>query len=126
MRAGQGAGRAALAAVALVALLGGCDTLAEVDVGPPRFELTADMTAGAVGDTFVIGFEAEGSLLLGVDVDYGDGSTERFPLTGSLRASGSAEHVYREPGSYRVTGVLRDGASERVDELTIEVTPAGS
>jgi hypothetical protein len=106
-------------------------------------ELRPSVTTLAVGDTLDVTFVAEGTGLLRVVVDYGDGvadttrvgsfteiednvygvpdSKDTVTYPGPLGVEGDRRHVYTSPGSYFVVGSAVGAAGRVTDSVSINV-----
>jgi len=116
-----------ITAVLLVAAAAsaGCSDLTFVGGDPAAFELTIEGSATPlVGDTAAFRYQASGTSLSGVILEYGDGVADSIGTFGAVTASGVAVHTYAEAGSYVVEGRLEDAVQGVVrDEVTVEVLP---
>ncbi len=115
---------------ALVALLPAvaCSSIDPIERGPTTVTLTADRPAAATGEDIEFSFSGTGSSINALQLDYGDGASERVEAFGATTMSGRRTHAYTEPGSYTVTATLEDAFTGNVsDDLTVQInTPAGS
>ena len=80
---------------ALLAVASGCSS-SSTDVGEPlSITLTVDRTTGlAAVDTFSFHYEATGTDILGVVLDFGDGQADSLSALGAARAGATRNHVY--------------------------------
>jgi len=116
--------RSGVAAVVLAALVAwGCSDITVTGAKPLTFTLDADRTSAPTGVEIEFRFEATGSYLNGVILQYGDGAGDSIPMNGAQTASGHRRHAYDAAGQYQVIGVLED-ASEgmRSDTLLVDIT----
>ena len=81
------------------------DTL---DPLPFEAPLQANRATVAPADTITFMVAAKGGSLLGVEVDYADGSTDMFPTSGARTASVTFRHSYRVAGTYDVKATVTD------------------
>ena len=93
-------------AVALVILCAAC--LGKLEPLPFQVAITASKTIAAVGDTVYFSVNATGGRLLGVQMDYADGSTEDYNTGGAQRANVSFKHVFQTIGSFLVVATVGD------------------
>ncbi len=119
------AGRMALVAAAALAVAGtaACSS-SSLEIGS---ELSLELDAPAsvpLADSLVIQYDARGRSLLGLVVEYGDGTADSVAFVGSQSAGGRLAHKYSESGEYRVTGRVQDGVEgTTMADVTVSVTP---
>ena len=116
--------RTGVAAVVLAALMAwGCSDIKITGAKPLTFTLDADRTSAPVGVEIEFHFEATGTYLNGVILEYGDGASDSIVMNGAQTASGRRKHAYDDAGTYQVIGTLED-ASEgpRTATLSVEIT----
>lgn len=112
--------------LALVALLaGGCTS---VDV-PDSRELTIDIIATpesvVVGEQIEVRASAEGTSLVRIDFEFGDGATATSVTHGAQTAETVEEHAYEEAGTYTVTATAVETAGDTAQaQLTVTVSEA--
>ncbi len=91
----------------------------------PRITVQAPTGLQTVGQpvsfTVTTTVETGGAPIRSVSVDYGDGTSDSL---GSLTGSTTVQHVYRSPGTYRVTATVTDVAGERGETATTVVIQA--
>ncbi len=103
-------------------ILGSCSDIATDGPQPLALEFTASLESTTVGQSVAFSFSATGGWLIGLTLDYGDGTTESVPGHGSHALNGTREHAWEVAGSYRVRASLEDGTlGSLTDEVTIEV-----
>jgi hypothetical protein len=100
----------------------GC-ILDEEAVVPTNMDLTVDASAKAVGEDFSFTYDAQGTALNRVVVEFGDGShdsdTTFFGAFQSATMSGVMVHSYDSTGTFTVVGWVEDLA---VGADTVELT----
>lgn len=79
--------------------------------GPVAIQLTADRTSVPAGGSVTFTFDAKGTFLNGVIVNYGDGVEDSVPALGAQTATGSLTHAFELSGSYTVVGRAEDDAT---------------
>ena len=105
-----------------VPILGSCSDIATDGPQPLALEFTASLESTNVGQAVGFSFSATGGWLIGLTLDYGDGTTESVPGLGSHALTGAREHAWEVPGSYRVRAKLDDGSlGSLTEEVTIQV-----
>jgi hypothetical protein len=113
---------AVLAGAALTAAAGCSRTT--TDVGEPlSITLTVDRTSGRAGvDAFTYHYEAAGTDLLGVVLDFGDGQVDSLAAQGAARAAATRSHVYASPGTYSAHARAMEAfGSVRADTVVVAV-----
>jgi len=112
-------------AMALVptAVLGACSDTTFETGGPVSIELTADRTTARTGEDVRFTFEAEGSALSGVIIDYGDGVADTMSTHGAREARGQFVHAYVVVGTFTAVGTAIDAREgPAADGVVIQVT----
>lgn len=100
------------AATAAVVLLTACaGPLEPLDLG---ITLKATPTTAAVGDTVTFLSDAQGTNMIAVAIQYGDGQSEGLDLPFARTAHNTFKHVYAAVGAYtaNVTVVQADSAAK--------------
>lgn len=116
--------RMIMAMVALGASVA-CSDVTFEERGPVSLALTADRTSVGPGGVVTFSYEAVGSELASVTLDFGDGSSAVVNLSGAQTASGRVTHAFSAPGIYVVVGTLEDNVQgPTTDELVVTVTAA--
>lgn len=114
--------RMMVALAVCVPILGSCSDIATDGPQPLALEFTASLESTNVGQTVVFSFAATGGWLIGLTLDYGDGTTESVAGLGSHALNGTRPHAWEAPGSYRVRAKLDDGTlGSLTKEVTVEV-----
>lgn len=112
-----------LVVAALVGGVWGCsDSL--VDIGR---ELSLDFSGPpttALSDSLPVTYDVRGRSLLGMVVDYGDGSLDSLFFSGAQSAGGRVAHKYQEPGDYVVSGKVQDAVEGSImAEFPVTIVP---
>jgi len=113
---------AALAA-AILAAAAGCSS-ASTDVGEPlSITLSVDRSSGAAAvDVFSFHYEATGTDLLGIVLEFGDGQADSLAAQGAARASATRSHVYETPGTYSASAWAHEAlGATKADTVVVEV-----
>lgn len=115
-----GAMRPLLFSAMIVAIASACSRALE----PLPLAITLDATpsTAATDDsiTFVVG--AQGGQLFGVEIDFGDTSTDQYATSGARTARVTFRHAYASAGTFTVRAVVTDaraGQKEASAEVTI-------
>ena len=89
-----------LGAVGVFTVLSCSDSTA--DFGEPlSITLTVDRSSGTAGvDLFTFRYDASGSQLLGVVLEFGDGQADSVAGQGGSTARATRTHLYEIPGTY--------------------------
>lgn len=98
--------RAALCLAAVVALTACLDNALEplpLTIGIEASRLTA-----APGDTINFLVSAQGGSLIGVEMDFADGSTDSFATSGARTARITFKHAYLATGTFQVDAKVTD------------------
>jgi len=105
--------------LAVLAVLGAClDT--RLDPLPLTITITPNKTTTIVGDTVVFVTESQGGSMLGLDMNYGDGTADPFALSGARTARVSFKHAYGTKGTYQVQVTVTD-ATQGTKSATTQV-----
>jgi hypothetical protein len=106
-----------------LAVLVACSEISSEGGGPVSITLTADRTTAPVGGEIVFSFEAKGTSISGVIVEYGDGVADSVVAFGAVTAAGELLHTYSGPGNYQVDGRVEDAVRGVArDQLTVTIT----
>lgn len=107
-----------LAAFAMCALVAcGESTLEPL---PLEIKIETSRTTAAPGDTINFVVIAQGGVLLGIDVDYADGSGDQYGTAGARTARVSFRHAYTARGAYQVNAMVTDGIAGQ-KKATIDI-----
>lgn len=110
-----------LAGVLLLGL--GCSDSSIGGGNPLSITLTVDPVVGvAAVDTFTFQYDAEGTDLLGVVLDFGDGQVDSLSALGAVTAGATRLHVYEDPGTYSaIASVIEAVGATLADTVSVEV-----
>jgi hypothetical protein len=111
--------RTYLAALFIVAAAG-CST-DPIEPLPLDLTVEANRATAAPGDTITFVTNAQGGSLVGVEIDYGDNSTDSFATGGARTARITFRHAYQQRASFTVRAVVTDAVAG-TREATIAVT----
>jgi hypothetical protein len=108
-RAGRDCGRMRrmLPLLALVVGASAC-RMPTVDTSPFQMQMSVSRSAVAPGDTVAVIVDAQGGLLIGVAVDYGDTQTDEFNTGGARTAHVTFRHAFTSPGTFSVTATVTE------------------
>jgi hypothetical protein len=87
---------------------------------PLDVSIQASRATAAPGDTIAFVVDAQGGQLLGVELSYGDDSTDQFGTGGARTARVTFKHAYLLRGTYLVRAVVTDALAGQ-KEATAEV-----
>src|SRR5262245_15727022 len=91
---------------------------------PPDFavSLQADRTTAPVGDSIHFEIHAQGTSLIGIEIDWADGDTLLVATMGAQTARTLQRHAYRVAGSYDVKAVATDALEgSKTAQLAVRV-----
>jgi len=91
-----------------------------LDPLPLQIGLEASKVTAAPGDTINFLVSAQGGYLSGVDIDFADGSTDRFGTSGARTAHVTFKHAYLTAGTFQVQATVTD-ANAGVKDATIQI-----
>ncbi|HEY7566168.1 MAG TPA: PKD domain-containing protein [Gemmatimonadaceae bacterium] len=111
--------RNSLSCLAILIGLAACAP-ATLEPKPLDIGVEADRTTAAMGDTLTFVVSAQGGVLVGVEIDYGDSNLDQFGTAGARTARVTFRHAYSQPGTYTVKAVVTDAAAGQ-KQATIEV-----
>ena len=105
-----------------ILLVAACTTL-DIEALPTAITLSVNRTSAPVGQPFEFTYEATGTFLAGVILDYGDGAVDTIRAPGAQRMSGRPQHSFSAAGSFVVTATAVEASdSTASDTETVEVT----
>jgi len=105
------------------AILTACSDVVFEGGGPLRITLSAEPASPRAGQEARLSYDAIGSMLVGVIVDFGDGTADTVDTFGAQTASGYFLHTYQAPGTFTVIGSVYDNLQGPASsELTLQVT----
>jgi hypothetical protein len=87
---------------------------------PFQVALDATPQVAAPGDSISFVVSASGGSLVGVEIDFNDGTTDLYPTSGAQTARVTFRHAYNERGSFVVRAVVTDALAGQ-KEATVEV-----
>ena len=114
-----------LGAFVAALVLGGCSEITFEGGGPVTITITPDRTTVPVGGAVTFDVSAKGSILIGVVMTYGDGSSDSLEMAGAQTASGRFVHAFDTPGTYTVVGSLLDSVQGTVT-AEVQVVVSGA
>lgn len=115
--------RAALA-LASVALSVACSSVTFVGGGDVSLTMTADPPSASTGQDVTFSYDAVGSILVAIIMDYGDGTGDTLDTAGAQTASGRFVHAFETPGTFSVVGTIFDNLQGSASD-TVVVQVAG-
>ena len=86
-----------------------CQSSASVETLPLEVQVSLDRTTANRGETVTAVATAQGGVLLGITIDYGDGATDSYNTAGASTAKVSFKHAYTTSGTFTVKAVVTDG-----------------
>ncbi len=112
-----------LLAGTLLAVVTACSSSSTDAGGPLSITLTVDKTTGvAAVDTFSFHYEATGTDILGVVLEFGDGQADSLSALGAARAGATRTHVYGSAGVFSASArVLEAFGAVRADTVVVEI-----
>jgi len=108
-----------LLALALVLASSGC--LGTVEPLPFDVKLEAAKTTLAAGEVMDFVVTTQGKTLLTTAIDFGDGATDEFALSGARKARMTFPHAFDVAGTYLVKATVIE-ATEGEKSATVQVT----
>jgi hypothetical protein len=108
--------------VALVSVIVAACVRDTLEPLPLEATLQANRTTATVVDTIFFTVAARGGSLIGIEIDFADGSNDLFATSGARTASVTFRHAYRVTGTYDVRATVTDAlVGERTATLQIRV-----
>ena len=98
----------------LVAFTASCHH-STLDTAPLDITLTATPTTVARGDTVTFVANAQGGFLIGIEIDFADGSTDQYGTSGAASAHVTFKHAYNSAGTFDVSATATDGSAGQRD-----------
>jgi hypothetical protein len=95
---------------ALIALGVACQSAA-LEPLPLDLRIDLDRATANPGDTIQVVTTAQGGTLLGIVVDYGDGTSDSYATSGARNAKVTFKHAYTASGAYTVKAVVTDAVA---------------
>ncbi len=85
--------------------------------------IIVDVPSAAVGESVTVTYDATGTGIADVVVDWGDGeSTTVEFINPPVEASGFVEHAYSEAGAYTITGTVTASNGVKTSEATVQIS----
>ncbi len=109
--------RTALSCLAIVIGLAACSP-STLEPLPLDIGVEANRTTAAVGDSITFVVTAQGGVLVGVEIDYGDSITDQFGTSGARTARVTFRHAYQQRGTFTVRAVITDAAAGQKEATT--------
>jgi hypothetical protein len=107
------------AAYALTA--GACGSYT-VEPLPLEITLTADKLTTVPSDSINFEIRAQGGVLLGLSIEWGDGNSRELDLNGARTVTANLRHAYQQSGVYQVSAAVDDAAAgEETAMLTVTI-----
>lgn len=90
---------------------------------PLTFSLEVDRSSALVGDSLVFTYNATGTSIFAVIMNYGDGviDTLRTGSTNQVERRESVGYAYETAGAYEVIGRVLTGIGERADTVDVQI-----
>ncbi len=89
--------------------------------------LTVNPATARVNQEVTVVLEAEGTRLLGLRIDYGDGTEPEFlGVAGARTARWTRTHAFAQAGTYTVRGRIEESSDTLSRTATVTVTAAAS
>lgn len=85
------------------------------------FSLSANPTTATVGQSITFTYNATGTGISAIVVDYGDGGLDTLTFSGPLEVAGTLNHAYQAAASYVATGQVIAVAGVASETVTITV-----
>jgi hypothetical protein len=96
--------------IAALALAGAC-TQSTLEALPLEISVAASRSTAAPGDTIVFVATVQGGSLLGLDVDYGDNTTDQYGTAGARTGKVSFRHAYAMRGTFTTKITITDATA---------------
>ena len=96
---------------------------------PLSFSLSAPVTTAQVGDSVTFEYAATGTGILGVVMDYGDGTLDSLDVAAQsgggniVEYSAQPRYAYTTAGTFEVVGQLVTTDGSLSDTVQVEITP---
>lgn len=114
--------------LAVSAVIGwSCSSIASSGGKPLTLTLTTDRQTAAVGQDVTFTYDATGTSISGILLEYGDGALDSINSYGSQTASGRRVHAYGAAGDYVVVGTIFDavdGTRSATAAVTVTAAPS--
>jgi hypothetical protein len=108
--------------LAAVALGAGCLDDSITGTRPLDVRVTVSPASAAVGETVTASFDATGTGLQGVILDWGDGVLDSLVLSGfAVEAGQDLDHAYSTAGSYTIAARAEDQTGARTATTAVQI-----
>ena len=85
--------------------------------------IDVDVQSAAVGEPVTVSYDATGTGIASVVVDWGDGESTPAEFQGRpVEATGVVEHAYSDAGSYAITGTVTASNGVVTSEATVGIS----
>ena len=108
------------AALALVAA-GACLEEDVTGVRTADIDLVVPQTTVSTGEVVNVTFEAQGTGIARVVIDWGDGQSDTTTFSGPVEVAGDRTHAYAAAGTFVLVGTVAASAGVASDSVTITV-----
>ncbi|MBT8405502.1 MAG: hypothetical protein KJP18_16700 [Gemmatimonadetes bacterium] len=89
---------------------------------PLSIQLAVNPSAASVAETVTASFEATGSGIQGVILDWGDGVVDSLVLSGRVvEAASDLDHAYGVPGTFTVTAIVEDQSGSDSASRSVQI-----
>lgn len=110
-----------MSAIALACVSAACSP-SSVESLPLDITMQASRTRAAPGDTILFVATIQGSTLLGIQIEYGDGETGVFAASGASTGKTTFPHAYKRPGTFTAKATVSDGtASQKSASVEVRI-----
>ncbi|MGH7466632.1 MAG: PKD domain-containing protein [Longimicrobiales bacterium] len=110
-----------LLAFLFLALVAACDPY-QLQPLPLEITVTPERTTAAPGDSIMFTIDAQGGVLLGIDLIWGDGQTRTIQTSGARTANVRQRHAYAQPGVYEMSAAVSDAeAGSKTAAVSIRI-----
>ena len=85
--------------------------------------IVVDMQSAAVGESVTVSYNATGTGIASVVIDWGDGESTPIEFVNRpVEATGVVEHAYSAAGSYTITGTVNASNGVVTSEATVGIS----
>ncbi len=111
------------AAVIALVVMGACREVTFEGGAPVSITLTSDRTTAKIGQDIIFDFDATGSILDGVTLEYGDGVADTVYASGAMTAHGQFLYAYASAGTFTAVGTAHDARQgPAMDTVIVQIT----
>jgi hypothetical protein len=110
-----------LLALLVVGVAASCIDNSITGVRTARMALSVTPTTLSAGGKVAITYDAEGTGIARIVLNYGDGVADTSTFSGPVVVSGDIEHTYAAAGTYILVGTVGATAGVASDSVTITV-----